>query len=107
MARSPKKDPNAPDAEAVNDAHPRYRVIEKSFIGHSLHEEGAELTYHGDTVSDNLSPLNAAAQAVVDAQKDPHLDKSDGKKPKAPRKPPEAVEADPADADSGEDEELA
>lgn len=64
---------------------PRWRVNEKSFIGHSLVEEGAEVFYTplddaktGITVgvSDNLTPLNDAAQEIVDTQKRDHIDKT-------------------------------
>lgn len=72
MARAPKKT----EVEDTDDL-PRYRVNERSFIGHALVDEGAEVTYEGDTVSDNLTPINDAAQAVVDAQTKPHLDKSE------------------------------
>jgi hypothetical protein len=104
MARAPKKDPHAPEEEVVDTSRPRYRVIEKSFIEHAMHEEGAEVTYDGDVVGDNLSPLSAAAQRVVDAQKEPHPDKSDGKKPKDPRR---AADAAAAGVGAEEDEELA
>jgi len=107
MARAPKKTDEeiaADAAEVVDNEKPRYRVIEKSFIGHTRHEAGAEITYEGDVVSDNLSPLNAAAQAVVDAQSDDHLDKTGGKGSTDPRRLADAAAAGVATED---DDELA
>lgn len=109
MARAPKKTDEEIAAEAsehVDDTKPRYRVIEKSFIGHTLHEAGAEVTHEGDVVSDNLSPLNAAAQAVVDAQSDPHLDKTDPKAKAAHRTPRRAADAAAAGVDAQDDDDL-
>lgn len=95
MARKPAPPPGeeAPVEENIDHAKPRYRVIEKSFIGHTLHEAGAEITYEGKVVSDNLSPLNAAAQKVVDAQADAHLDKTGGEGSKDPRRAADAAAA--------------
>lgn len=100
MARASKK-------TADDDAHdeaPRWRVNEKSFVGHSLIEEGGEVTYEpaeGGEVGENLSPLNDAAQAIVDAQKSPHPDKSDGKPVKSPK-----AAADAASAGVGADDDA-
>ncbi|QCW21975.1 hypothetical protein JessAGP_045c [Caulobacter phage Jess A] len=58
---------------------PRFRVNEKSFIGHTLVEAGVETFYDpgkDGSVSANLSPVNDAAQALVDAQREDHPDKS-------------------------------
>ncbi|QNH91697.1 hypothetical protein SR18_gp046c [Caulobacter phage SR18] len=58
---------------------PRFRVNEKSFIGHTLVEAGVETFYDpgkDGSVSANLSPVNEAAQALVDAQREDHPDKS-------------------------------
>lgn len=109
MARKPATPPgeDAPAGEVIDNAKPRYRVIEKSFIGHTLHEAGAEVTHEGDVVADNLSPLNDAAQRVVDAQKDPHLDKSDPDAKKGHKEPRRAADAAAAGVGAEEDEELA
>lgn len=63
---------------------PRWRVNQQSLIGHALVEEGREVYYTptekpgGGTngVGENLSPLNDAAQAIVDAQEADHIDKT-------------------------------
>jgi len=72
-------------APQTNDEAPRWRVMEKSFVDHALLDEGAEVTFTpeaGDDgrmtqVGNNLSPLNDAAQAIVDAQADDHEDQTD------------------------------
>lgn len=95
MARAPK-----PEA---HDETPRYRANEKSFIGHAIVEAGSEVDYDHDAAGDgrgfighNLSPVNAAAQAVVDAQSQPHPDKTDGPKAKSTRSKADAAAAAPA-----------
>lgn len=90
MARAPKK----PQAEDTDEA-PRYLVNEKSFIEHNLLEAGAETVYWGEEVSENLTPINDAAQAVVDAQSRPHPDKTDGPKPRSARARADAAAAAP------------
>jgi len=71
---------------ATADTRPRWRVNAPSFIGHSLCQEGDEVFYTPpattddgveSSVAENLSPLNDAAQAVVDKQKRDHPDKTD------------------------------
>lgn len=65
---------------------PRWRVNTQSHVGHALVEEGQEVFYtppEGGEVADNLSPLNDAAQAIVDEQKGEHLDKASNAKTKA------------------------
>ena len=85
MARAPRATLEAKAAAeaAAADEAPRWRVMEKSFIGHSLLDEGAEITFipkdpeNGKVtiISENLSPLNASAQAIIDAQAEDHPDK--------------------------------
>jgi hypothetical protein len=109
MAREPQKTDEELAAEAaqvVDNEKPRYRVIEKSFIGHTLHEAGAEITHEGDVVADNLSPLNDAAQAVVDAQSEPHVDKTDPKAKAAHRTPRRQADAAAAGVDAEDDNDL-
>ncbi len=61
----------------------RWRVNDQSFIGHALVNPGDEVYYtpledaNGDThgVGSNLSPLNDAAQTIVNEQREDHLDK--------------------------------
>lgn len=96
MARAPANK----TVEAQADDAPRWRVMEKSFIGHSLVEEGAEVVYEPEDsngkpgeVADNLSPLNAAAQAIVDAQAAPHPDKTEGTKAKKTKATADAASA--------------
>lgn len=63
----------------MSQEEPTFRVNWKSFIGHTLVEEGAEVGYTppaGGHIGENLSPLNDAAQALVDAQTPPHPDKA-------------------------------
>lgn len=63
---------------------PRWRVNEVSNVGHALVHPGDEVYYtpteteDGSTngVGENLSPLNDEAQAIVDAQKVDHPDKT-------------------------------
>lgn len=79
---------------------PRWRVNVQSFIGHALVNEGDEVYYTPPVevpataispgspaghVSENLSPLNDAAQEIVDTQKRDHPDKAihAGKRAKA------------------------
>lgn len=78
------------------DERPRWRVNERSFIGHSQVEEGTEVFYtpaEGGEVHENLSPLNDAAQAIVDGQKSAHPDKAAAPAKKA-AKPPAEPEGD-------------
>lgn len=97
-------------ATATDEAETRgkFRVNEKSFIGHALVQEGDTVHVHPDDlkakgkpdghISDNLSPLNDIAQAMIDGQKEDHPDKSKGKAAKAPRAAKDAPEGDKADA---------
>lgn len=63
---------------------PRWRVNEPSLIGNALAQQGDEVYYtptdqsieDGHGVASNLTPLNDAAQDIVDGQKDDHPDKS-------------------------------
>jgi hypothetical protein len=62
---------------------PKWRVAQKSFIDHSLVEEDTQLTWtppsvngNPPVVGENLVPLNAAAQAIVDGQAKPHEHKT-------------------------------
>jgi hypothetical protein len=64
---------------------PRWRVNTQSFVGHALVNENDEVYYTppvnllGEMVGEveaNLSPLNDAAQAIIDAQKTDHPDKA-------------------------------
>lgn len=83
-----------------------WRVNTPSFIGHSLIPEGAtNIVYNppkGGEVADNLSPMNEAAQDIVDAQKSPHPDKTpeevETPTPKAKRAAPKA-DAKPAEGE--------
>lgn len=54
----------------MNDERPRFRVNRQSMVGNALVAEGTEVIYTppgpDSTVDDNLSPLNDAAQKVVD-----------------------------------------
>lgn len=45
---------------------PKYRVLQKSFIGNRIVEEGEEVDYDGEP-SDNLGPIDKAAKKVVDS----------------------------------------
>lgn len=57
----------------------QWRVNTPSFIGHSMIPEGGTCIYNppvGGEVAENLSPMNAAAQAVLDAQKSDHPNKA-------------------------------
>jgi hypothetical protein len=87
------------------DERPLWRTNEKSFIGHSLVEEGTSVLYtppEGGEVAENLSPLNAAAQAIVDAQKTDHPDKTKvavAAEPVEARAPKAAKAAKPAKVD--------
>lgn len=93
---------------AKNDP-PMWRAVVPSYIEHSLQAEGAEFTFtppEGGQVAENLWPLNDAAQALVDAQSDPHAAKT----PKPADKPArrgkdKAVEAAPMDGAPVEPEE--
>lgn len=73
------------------DEAPRFRVNALSHIGDVLVQEGDEVTYtppKGSGVGEALSPLNAAAQAIVDrptSAKD-HPDRSAAKEEEAPAK---------------------
>lgn len=99
-------------ATATDEAETRgkFRVNEKSFIGHALVQEGDTVYVHPDElkvkgkadghISDNLSPLNDVAQAMVDGQKEEHPDK--GAKP---AKAPAAGEGDDGGA-GGVDDDL-
>lgn len=52
-------------------SRPKFRVVEKSFIGHALCEEGDEVFYtppEGSHVGANLWPINDEAQELVDDQ---------------------------------------
>lgn len=51
------------DIDIADDTRARYKVLEKSFIGHNLVEPGQEVTYDGHP-GDNLHPLNAKAKAA-------------------------------------------
>lgn len=65
---------------------PRWRVNTQSHVGHALVEEGTEVFYtppEGGEVAENLSPINDAAQAIVDEQKGEHPDKTSNAKSKA------------------------
>jgi hypothetical protein len=62
----------------ANADAPLFRVNQKSFIGHAVVEAGAEINFTpkpGGEIGENLSPINDAAQALVDAQKGDHPDK--------------------------------
>ena len=87
------------------DARAHWRVNTQSFIGHSLVNEGDTVFYDpppGGHVSDNLSPINKAAQDIVNAQAKPHPDKAVAK-PKAPKAPKNVAEQpDGAGDGSGE-----
>jgi len=64
---------------ATLDERPRWRVNEQSFVGHVLVNEGDEVYYTPDLnceVGDNLSPLNDAAQTIVDVQRSEHQDQT-------------------------------
>lgn len=69
-------------AKETEDTRADFLVKEKSFLGHSIHEEGAHFFIDPDLhpadshISDNLTPVNAAAQKMVDDQKEPHPDKT-------------------------------
>lgn len=45
---------------------PKYKVLQKSFIGNRLVEEGETVDYDGEP-SDNLEPVDKAAKKVVDS----------------------------------------
>lgn len=45
---------------------PKYRVLQKSFIGNRIVEEGEEVDYDGEP-SDNLVPIDKAAKKVVES----------------------------------------
>lgn len=76
---------------------PRWRVNARSFIGHTLVDEGAEVFYAPPDVQDpsdprkkvkghvsaNLSPLNDVAQAIIEAQTKDHPDKLQNAEKKA------------------------
>lgn len=52
-------------------SRPRFRVVEKSFIGHALCEEGDDVFYtppENSHVGANLWPINDEAQELVDEQ---------------------------------------
>lgn len=99
MAKAPKK------TEAEADDRPLFRVNEKSFVGHAIAEEGATVVYEPEEdgeIGENLTPLNEAAQALVDAQKGEHPDKTGGKKARSAK-----AQADAAAASVGAtDEDL-
>lgn len=75
-------------AKATEDTRAEFRVVEKSFLGHATHEEGASFFIDPEThpedgeIGENLVPVNDAAQAMIDGQKGPHSAKGT-KKPKA------------------------
>jgi hypothetical protein len=95
MARAPRAtiEAKAAAADAVSAEAPRWRVMEKSFVGHAMMEEGTETPFDPvnpdngvvTVVGENLSPLNESAQAIIDAQAEPHPDKTAGAKPKSAR----------------------
>ena len=45
---------------------PKYKVLQKSFLGNRLVEEGEVVDYDGEP-SDNLEPVDKAAKKVVDS----------------------------------------
>jgi len=45
----------------------KYRVLQKSFVGNRIVEEGAIVDYEGE-VSDNLEPVEAAQSEKGDAK---------------------------------------
>lgn len=45
---------------------PKYKVLQKSFIGNRLVEEGETVDYDGEP-SDNLEPIDKAAKKVVES----------------------------------------
>jgi hypothetical protein len=99
-------------AKETEDTRASFLVKEKSFLGHAIHEEGATFyidpeTHPADSfISDNLSPSNAIAQKMVDDQKEPHPDKSAGKKVKAAPKAAPAAEAPAPEAEELADADL-
>ena len=95
MALAPRAtiEAKAAAADAANAEAPRWRVMEKSFVGHALLDEGTETPFDPvnpengkiTVIGENLSPLNDSAQAIVDAQAEDHPDKTAGPKPKSVR----------------------
>lgn len=59
---------------------PRYRVLEKSFIGNRLVQAGEEIDYEGEA-SSNLEPLGTPVGEPVEAGKP---GRARGKNPSAP-----------------------
>ena len=59
---------------------PRYRVLEKSFIGNRLVHAGEEIDYEGEA-SSNLEPLDTPAEGPAEAGKP---GRAQGKKLSAP-----------------------
>lgn len=75
---------------------PRWRVNTKSFIGHTVIEEGGEVNYTPEEdgyIEENLSPVNDAAQALVNAQAQAHPDKTGGKRARTPKAAADAASA--------------
>jgi hypothetical protein len=52
---------------------PKYRVLKKSFINHSLHEEGAVIDFDG-TPGDNLEAIDEEAKEATSGASNANAD---------------------------------
>lgn len=83
---------------------PRWRTTMASYLDHNLVAEGEEVDYtppEGGQVAENLEPVNDAAQALIDAQTDPHPSKAPPKaavEAEEPAKAPAKARTKAADA---------
>lgn len=62
---------------------PRYRVLEKSFIGNRLVHAGEEIDYEGEA-SSNLEPLDTPVGEPAEAGKPGKPGRARGESPSAP-----------------------
>lgn len=92
---------------AKTDDTPRWRTTTASYLDHNLVAEGEEVSYappEGGQVAENLEPINDAAQAWIDAQKDAHPCKA-AVKPAKPAKAAKGAADAAADAKAADDDE--
>lgn len=88
---------------------PRWRVNVQSFVGHALVNENDEVYYTppvnlaGEQVGEvdaNLTPLNDAAQAIIDGQKTDHPDKASNSEKRARAQAAQAAEVEVVEKES-------
>ncbi len=73
----------------------KYRVLQKSFIGNSMVEEGAVIEYDG-IPHDNLEPIDKAAKAAVKESEKSDVDDVERLKLAAAGGEPSSLDSKPA-----------